>query len=333
MESMNILKQCQDRQVWDDYVFEHGGHPLQLWGWGEIKSLSSWWHAERLFLYSVDEAIMGAVQVLIRRLPWPLRSIAYVPRGPIVGADDRAELLDTLAKYVKKNFHSVALKIEPDSIDYKVPSGWKQTSNHILPPKTILLDLKLSESELLNNMAKKTRQYIRKSASEKVEIKRVRNREELDKCLAIYHETSKRAKFPIHSDQYYYDVANKLDDNSLLFAAYIDEQPAAFLWLAISASVAYELYGGMNEVGRQLRLNYALKWHAILRCKEWGLSLYDFGGLVDGGVSDFKLGWASEQTELAGTFDKPLSILYGIWESVLPAAKIIIRKIKSIFKR
>ena len=126
-------------------------------------------------------------------------------------------------------------------------------------------------------MAKKTRQYIRKSGAEAVIIRRVHTRNELDKCLAVYHETSKRAGFGLHSDQYYYDVFDKMGDYSPVFAAYVDEQPIAFLWLAISADTSYELYGGMNDLGQQLRANYALKWQAILKCREWGLMRYDFG--------------------------------------------------------
>lgn len=331
MKYMTMLRQCQGKQEWDDYVLEHGGHPLQLWGWGDLKTVHSW-AAERLFLANGDGEVIGAVQLLVRKLPWPFRSLSYVPRGPLVDEANREVLLNELAEYTNATYHSVALSIEPDSIEYDVPQGWIKPANHILPAKTIILDLTKTESELLADMIKKTRQYIRKSAAEAMKIKMVRSREDLDKCLEIYHETSKRAKFNLHSDQYYHDVFSKLGDHSPVFAAYVDDQPVAFLWLAISADTAYELYGGMNELGQQLRLNYALKWHAILKCKEWGLTRYDFGGLIEGGVSTFKMGWASQETELAGTFDRPLSMFYGIWGRGLPLVKKVVHRIKSLFR-
>jgi len=332
MVYMNMLRQCQDKQDWNDYILEHGGHPLQLWGWGDLKSVHGW-SANRLFLTSEEGDVSGAVQVIIRKLPSPFRSLSYVPRGPVVDEANREELLNLLADYVDRNYHSVALTIEPDSVEYAVPKGWIASKNHILSAKTIILDLAKTESELLNDMVKKTRQYIRKSAAEAIKIKMVRTREDLGKCLAIYHETAKRAKFKLHSDQYYYDAFSKLGDHSPVFAAYVDDQPVAFLWLAISADTAYELYGGVNETGQQLRANYALKWHAILKCKEWGLIHYDFGGMIDGGVSTFKLGWATNETELAGTFDRPLSIFYGVWRRSLPLGKKITRHVKGLFKR
>ncbi|HEU4830608.1 MAG TPA: peptidoglycan bridge formation glycyltransferase FemA/FemB family protein [Candidatus Saccharimonadales bacterium] len=326
---MTTLKVSYDKQQWDDYVLEHDGHPLQLWGWGNVKA-DHGWTAERLLAFNEDSVIVGAVQLLLRRLPPPLRSIAYVPRGPIADGDDREAVLSALVEYTKRVHHSVVLTIEPDSVDFVLPQGWIRSENRILPSRTVILNLDKSEPELLNDMAKKTRQYIRKSASEAMVIRPVTTREELDKCLAIYHATAKRAKFQLHSDHYYYDVFDKLGEYSQLYAAYVDDSPIAFLWLAISADTAFELYGGMNDLGQQLRANYALKWHVIRKCKEWGLSRYDFGGLIGEGVTTFKKGWTTEETDLAGTFDMPLSSWYGTWNKTLPKAKKIVQKLKSL---
>lgn len=329
MDNMIMFKQCQNKLEWDDYILERGGHPLQLWGWGDVKAAHGW-KAYRLFFNDDESNVIGAAQVLVRRLPWPLKSLVYVPRGPIIDDINRGEFLTKLAEYVKNTYHSVVVTIEPDSEEYTVPEGWIQSVNRILPSKTIILDLTKSESELLKDMSQKTRRYIRKSTKEKIQIKMVRNRDELSKCLGIYHQTSKRAKFDLHDDQYYYDVFDKLGDHSTVFAAYVDDQPVCFLWLAISVDTAYELYGAMNEMGQQLSLNYTLKWYALRKCKEWGLSRYDFGGLLDGGITTYKTGWADKETNLTGTFDYPLSIFYGIWSSGLPMAKKIIRKVKSL---
>ena len=329
---MTTLKICFDKQEWNNYVLEHHGHPLQLWEWGEVKA-NNGWAADRLFLRDNDDNIVGAAQILIRMLPWPLKSLAYVPRGPVTDESNREEMLNLLSNYVKTTHKSVALKIEPDCFDYKTPSGWVKSANYILPSRTISLDLNKPEDEILGDMENQTRRYIRKSAKSEVKIKRVTNREDLDKCLAIYHTTSKRAKFNLHSDQYYYDVFDKMKDFSPVFAAYVDDQLIAFLWLAISAEVAYEFYAGMSDAGRPLSVNHALKWYAIRKCKEWGLSRYDFGGLIEGGVEAFKMGWARQDTKLAGTFDKPLSIFYNVWEIALPKAKKITRRLKSIIKR
>ena len=320
------IQKCADREEWDEYVLEHGGHPLQLWGWGQLKTAHGW-TAERYFGYE-GEKIIGAAQVLIRPLPLPFRRFAYVPRGPVVKGEHAADLLNGIAERVKSEYSPVALSVEPDGVGFEKPEGWQRSVNKVLPAETIVLDLKKSESDLLAVMAKKTRQYIRKSAADGVTIKQVKNLQDLNACLDIYESTSSRAQFNVHSRQYYLDVYQLMGDHSPVFAAYSGGEPIAFLWMAISADVAFELYGGVNEVGQELRANYALKWHVIRKMKEWGLRTYDFGGFVEGGVTIFKQGWAEEETVLAGTFDKPLSPTYVLWSKILPFAKKTVQTIR-----
>lgn len=325
---MSELMRCQNKNEWDEYIIDHDGHPLQLWGWGELKSAHGW-SVERLFFYNNNSELVGAVQLLIKKLPLPFRALCYVPRGFVIDRDLEAEMLDALAIYSKKNYHAVMLKIEPDREEFKA-DGFVRTENYILPSKTIILDLNLPESDLMAAMAKKTRQYIRKSSSEPtMTIRQVKTRADLNRCLELYHQTADRANFSLHDDQYYYDAFDKLGDFSIIYAAYVDEKPVAFLWLTISGATAYELYGGMNEIGQNLRSNYALKWYAIKKCKEWGLGRYDFGGIIDGGVATFKRNWSESETELAGSFDRSLSKFYSSWNKWLPTAKKVIRKVKN----
>lgn len=324
------IHKVTDKEQWDDYALENGAHPLQLWGWGQLKSQHGW-SADRVFIYDED-VLVGAAQMLVRKLPQPLKAFAYVPRGPIAGAGWKPEYLDELADYAKRHFKAVTLSVEPDSEEFETPKGWVKSSNRILPPRTVLLDLTQNESQLLADMSKKTRQYIRKSAADGIVIKTVRTREELERCLDIYRETAGRAQFALHNEQYYIDVFNSLQDHSPVFAAYYNDAPVAFLWLAISEKTAYELYGGMSELGSDLRANYALKWYAIRKVKEWGLERYDFGGLINDGVNTFKLSWAVGDTNLAGTFDKPLSGFYSLWNKGLPSAKRLMQRLRALFK-
>ena len=326
---MISLTTCDNREEWDNFVLEQGGHPLQLWGWGQTKERHGW-KAERLIALDMNDRSIGGVQLLIRRLPGPFRALVYVPRGPVGDMRYTASVLDALANHAKSRHGAVAVSIEPDWAELPVlPDGWRKAENTILIPHTLILDLHQSEEKLLAPMSKKTRQYIRKSSNEKsIEIRQVKEREELEKCLQVYHETANRAGFALHEDQYYYDVFDSLGESSPVFAAYRDGWPIAFLWLAISASTAFELYGGMNQDGQDTRANYALKWHAIRKMREWGIERYDMNGLVSDGVSNFKRGFADHEDTLVGTYDKPLSPLYVMWAKGLPLGKKILRRLK-----
>lgn len=327
LKPMITVRPIENQTEWDEVLLEKGAHPLQLWGWGEVKAAHNW-RVQRVGVYRGEE-LFGAAQLLIRRLPWPLKALAYVPRGPICAAQDREGVLEELAHYAKKTYGAVALTIEPDWEGGLALPGWRRSTNTILIPRTLILDLTLSEDELMASMAKKTRQYIRKSAGEALEIRKVVSREELDACLAIYKQTAQRAGFALHADQYYYDVFDKLGEYSVLMGAFNDGQPVAFLWDVISATTSFELYGGMNDLGQQLRANYALKWQTIQRMKRWGIQRYDMNGLLNDGVSTFKQSFADHENMLAGTYDKPLSPLYIVWDKALPFGKTLLRKLKN----
>jgi peptidoglycan pentaglycine glycine transferase (the first glycine) len=324
---MITVEACETQQEWDGEVLERGGHPLQLWGWGEVKAARNW-QTRRVFVRK-DDKIIGVAQLLLRRLPKPFKSLVYVPRGPVCSEAEREEVLEALADYAKSEFQAVVLTVEPDWDEMPLAKGWHRSDNTILIPRTLILDLTKSEDELLEHMTKKTRQYIRKSGKESIEIRKVK-REELADCLEIYKQTAKRAGFSLHEDDYYYDVFDKLGDHSPVFAAFVNDRPVAFLWLVISEKTAFELYGGMNDEGQQLRANYTLKWYAVTTIKKWGIERYDMNGLLNDGVSTFKQGFADHEDMLAGTYDRPLSSLYVLWNKGLPAAKKVVRKIKSL---
>ena len=327
--NMTVVTTCTNKDEWDTFINQHSGHPLQLWAWGEVKAAHNW-SVERVFIQDGGQTI-GAVQLLIRALPKPFTALVYVPRGPVATTNDQTTIiLDALRHHAKQVYGAVVVTIEPDWEGEVAAPGWKKSNNTILIPRTLILDLTQSTDELQAAMAKKTRQYIRKSAGEAIDIRRVETREELDQCLALYKLTSQRAGFAVHTDDYYYDIFNQFGDNSPIYAAFSDKKAVAFLWLATSQSTAFELYGGMNDEGQSLRANYALKWYAIEQMKARGVTRYDFNGLLNDGVSTFKQSFARHETMLAGTYDYALSPLYIVWNKGLPLAKKLIRKLKSL---
>lgn len=309
-----------DKNDWDKYVQINNGHPLQLWGWGEVKSKHGW-KAHRLV---VSEHPWAGAQVLIRPLPKPFGCLAYIPRGP-VGQWSEAEYA-VLADYVKTTFRPVMLTMEPATEKLEMPKAWLHSSQTILLPRTVLLKLERSEEELLQGMSKKTRQYIRKSEKDGVTVRRAVTDGDIAKCLAIYHDTAKRAGFALHDDDYYLDVWRELGEASPVYVAEHEGQVVSFLWLVASDEIAFELYGGVTDAGQAVRANYVLKWQAICDLRESGVKHYDLNGLLNDGISSFKLSFSNgQETQLSGTFDAPLSPLYFFWKKALPLAKRIVR--------
>jgi len=321
------IESTSNAEYWDELVNDAGGHPLQLWGWGELKSRHRW-TAERLVVRDGD-TVLGLAQLLTRSLPGPFPDLVYCPRGPIALEMNPADLADLLANHVRASRNALALSIEPDETAFTLNAKWRRAKNHILPARTLILDLTRPEDQLLASMTKKHRQYVRKSQREpSLSIRPVTTEAQLAACLAVYQETAERAEFGLHEHSYYTDAFALLGSRGHIWASYEQDQPVAFLWIAASDRTAFELYGGMNARGQALRANYALKWHAITAMKARGVHRYDFGGLINDGVTTFKKGFAEHEDLLVGTWDYPLSAWYGVWGSMLPLGKRVVRMLR-----
>jgi peptidoglycan pentaglycine glycine transferase (the first glycine) len=310
------LREIHDAGEWDRLVDANPwGHPLQLWGWGEGKRESGW--SARRFLTG-----SAAAQVLLWPIPKLGRRIAYLPRGPVAEPGSKAanEMLGELAEWARGE-QVLYLRAEPAWRQGKFPKGWKRAKHQIQMSQTYVINLGLGESELQAAMSHKHRQYTRKAERDGVTVKRVQD-QDLGPMYAIYTETAKRAGFGIHPGEYYAKLHSELGEHSYLYYANYQGRPVAFLWLAASGRTAYELYGGVNEAGGEVRANYFLKWRAIMDMKAAGYEVYDFNGRVTEGVARFKEGFGPEEVDWVGTWDYPLnSVMYQAWETLWPVAK------------
>lgn len=321
-----------DSGEWNALVEDLKGHPLQKWGWGELKSAHNW-NATRL-LVAKDGQPVAAAQVLHRHLPIPFKSLSHVPRGPVfadalTGAD-RTAIIDDIVAWVKKNVGGVGITIETDldATDAVAVTGGVPSPNPILYPTTLILDTTVTEDELMAQASKTTRYDIRKGAKNNLDIRRVESDEDLEKVLFTYRENANRAGFALHDDSYYRDLHHMLGEDSYLVACFHEGEVASFVWLARSGQTYWELYASANDAGRKLRANAPVKWHAIMQAKADGAPRYDMNGLLNDGISEFKRSFSKHENELQPSVDVAFSPLYSVWNKALPTAKKVIRKVR-----
>jgi lipid II:glycine glycyltransferase (peptidoglycan interpeptide bridge formation enzyme) len=336
-----VVSTVTDRAAWDGLVGTLGGHPLQLWGWGEVKATGPW-RVHRLRV-AEGERTVGLAQVLVRRLPFPFRALSYVPRGPVVAPSDpdapvgygvgdeamRRTVTTAVVDWCRRNVGGVGVSLEPDwpaGTAVTIP-GAQPGPEPILCESTLILDLTRTPDELTAAMSRTTRSDVRKGGRD-VEIRRVTDEAELRDVLGVYHETAVRAGFMLHSDAYYLAVHRELGDASVVVAAFRDGKPCSFVWDAVSGTTAFELYGGVNDAGRKARANAPVKWHAVQLAQEAGLLRYDMNGLLNDGISEFKRSFAEHEDLLVGTLDVPFSPLYRVWVKAIPWGKKAVRALR-----
>ena len=137
------VEESHNPAQWDALVKQSGGHPLQLWGWGELKSAHRW-RAERLIVRDGD-TVVGLAQILSRALPKPFPKFVYCPRGPIVLEAATGDVADAIAEHVQATRKALAVSLEPDETAFQLGRSWRRAKNHVLPARTLILDLQQSD--------------------------------------------------------------------------------------------------------------------------------------------------------------------------------------------
>ena len=292
--------------------------------------------------------------------------VIYVPKGPLLNWSDaslRQHVLQDLREFSQKH-SAIFIKIDPDLeigngipgssgsgetqlgssiLDELKASGWQFSDEQIQFRNTVLINLELSESELLANMKQKTRYNINLAMRKGVTI-RTGTPADFDMLFRMYAETSVRDGFVIRNDAYYREVWSTFMANQpTMFAdqpiaealvAEVDGSPVAGAIIFRFARKAWYLYGMSSMSHRDKMPNYLLQWEAIKRFKAAGCTTYDLWGAPDEfiesdplwGVYRFKEGLGGTVHRFLGAWDLPTNrMLYRLYSKTLPGLMDIMR--------
>jgi lipid II:glycine glycyltransferase (peptidoglycan interpeptide bridge formation enzyme) len=296
---------------WDRFVASHPqAHLLQTSSWGELKSRFGW-SAERVALSDPSQNITAGAQILYRRLPPGMGTLAYVPKGPLVDWQDSAHIeaaltvLDRAARARK----AIALTIEPNLLDRPehadrlVRAGFVPGAATIQPRRTLLIDLSADEEAILAAMKSKTRYNIRLSMRKGVTVRQghAADVETFNGLLAV---TGDRSRFGVHSPAYYsaaFDLFGRDNQVSLFLAEYQGEPLAGLMVFALGDSAWY-FYGASSDAHRDLMAPYAVQWAAMCWAKARGCATYDLWGVPDEDEEMLEAQFAQRQDGLWGVY-------------------------------
>ncbi|MFH0852248.1 MAG: peptidoglycan bridge formation glycyltransferase FemA/FemB family protein [bacterium] len=350
------------KRDWNRFVMEQNGSFLQSYEWGEFQRLLG---REVFFLRDINW------QALIVKYQMPLgKNYLYCPHGPVLAANIKIcgflEQLQDLAKKEK----SVFLRVEPLTnpsgiVRGKLANCTKEDlselcfvkSKDIQPHKTLVLDLNLSEGELLAEMHEKTRYNIGLARRRGVTVKTAKyNGEDFNNFWDLLNQTARRQKIRLFGEEYYrkqLEIGNnaphpplnlrgggntsaipslilregegELNFQDLLFIAEFQDKPIAANMVNIFGGRATYLHGGLDNEYRSLMSPHLLQWEQIKYTKNIGCKIYDFWGCDEQkwpGVSRFKRGFGGREIEWCGTHDY---IFDKFWYKIYKVARIILR--------
>ncbi len=283
---------------WNQFLTKYpDAHLLQTGEWGELKKDFGW---EPVRIISGE----AGVQILFRRLPLGF-TIAYMPKVSSeqlsVGSERLWREVDTVCKMNR----AVFLKVEPDAWEELSLDAWRvavRTSPHnIQPPRTIVLDIKKSEGEILAGMKQKTRYNIRLAAKKGVTV---RPWDDLTAFHTMMSVTGERDGFGVHSKAYYqraYQLFHPQGKCELLLAEY-EGKPLASLMVFANGRRAWYVYGASNNEERNRMPTYLVQWEAIRWAKARGCEEYDLWGVPD-----------EDEETLEAQFEKRSDGLWGVY--------------------
>lgn len=316
---------------WENFLAKYpDAHVLQSNPWGKLKSEFAW---EASYVISK----VAGVQILFRKLPLGFR-IAYIPKGP-VGKNwtDLWAQTDQLCREKKAIF----LRVEPDiwedqALDVgQIFDGFIGDCPCIQPRRTIVVDLRNSEDEILARMKQKTRYNIH--LAEKKDVK-VEESDDVDAFYNLMINTGERDQFGIHAKKYYTRALELFgkDGSGRLFLASYQNLPIAGIIVFRRGKRTWYFYGASGELERNRMPTYLLQWEAMRWAKKNGCTEYDLWGVPDENLDTleanfetrmdglwkvyrFKRGFGGELKRSAGAWDKVyqpmLYKLYSWWIS------------------
>jgi len=322
---MEIIEICE-KDIWNNFIFSHTKKTesefLQSWEWGTFQKelgRKAW------FLAIKDKGqIVGQALIIKHNLPFG-KSYFYFPRGPISSSSNK-EIFKELIKKIKnlaEKEKAIFFRwdIKDDKFNFKDFTKIKD----LQPSKTIILDLKKSEIELLEKMHPKTRYNIRLAEKHGVKIFKSNEAKYLNIFLDLLHQTAEREKFKIYSDNYYKNLLNSEPRLATLYLAeYQGRILAAHLLIFFNHTATY-LHGASSRENKQVMAPYLLHWQTIQQIKKEDIYFYDFWGIDKNkwpGVTRFKVNFKGQEISYPGTFELPLS---KIWYYLYRLSKLCFR--------
>ncbi len=312
---------------WDAFVENHPqGSLLQTTKWAQLKNHFGW-RSHRVWLRREGRLVAGA-QVLFRSAYLGMVRIGYIPHGPLVAWQDEDQVSVLMNQIDRACYEHRAglLKMEPlvwlphdgDDGGPMVTDGdmlsrqeWLAIceahglvaeTDTIQPPRTLLVDLRPPQEEILQTMKQKTRYNIRLAERKGVAV-REGSLDDMATFNALMQQTAERDAFGVHQPAYYRTAFELFAPQhaAMFLADYEGEALAALMVFQTGQRAAY-LYGASSNEQRQRMPAYALQWAAMCWAKARGCTVYDLWGVPDYDEATLEAQFTERQEGLWGVY-------------------------------
>jgi lipid II:glycine glycyltransferase (peptidoglycan interpeptide bridge formation enzyme) len=323
---MNLIELTEEHsRKYNDFVSRHSsGSFLQAWEWGQLQHEYS---NKKIFRFFVEEG--STVLLAAQAIRTPLfagQFYIYIPYGPVVASENDVDTFQFFLEKLKERFSSaVCIRIEPKYNPPQKSLLGKKTIN-IQPGKTVVVNLAVSDEDLMSAMHPKTRYNIKVAQKHGVDIHSefvIQNGHGLyyKEAIELILSTAKRQGYVTHPFSYYEKIVNFFAINKRSADIKVAIYKAIYKRALVATAIIVDfgktrtyLFGGSSPDNRNVMAPHLLHFQAMIDAKANGLTEYDFDGIEtsvgkEAGFARFKLGFGGHIVSYSGAYDL---VLHGL---------------------
>jgi len=289
---------------------------LQSKGWAILKEAQGW-QSHRLagFLGLQRDLPAGIKLLYLPELGLGLRASGFKVSG--IKLKNLLTEIQEVAKREHLTLARLEFFIEFNEADTKAitqaerflaKAGLKKSPEEMQPEYRQLIDLTLSEENLLAQMKPKGRYNVRLAQRKGVIVKQSND---VAIFYKLYAGAAKRDGFTPRSQQYFNDLMVSMGAHAQIYFAWLGRQSLASALIIFSQGRASYLYGGSSSAHRSVMAPYLLHWQIIQDAKAAGAKIYDLLAIAPGasdnhkfsGLRRFKEQFGGYSVRVLGSYD------------------------------
>jgi len=331
---------------WDDFLeaTPDAGFMQASW-WADFRVTTGFEHFGAI-LRDGREIVGGA---MVQRLSYDDEScFYYIQDGPVTPADESigGEVYEAVLEAIEA--HRVT---ETRTVSHlRIEPRWRRLpefasglltparDRYVEPRKSLWIDLRPPEEEILGRMKPKGRYNIRVAQRHGVVVVEDTSERGVADFIGLYEETSYRQGFGAKPPCYFRPLVGLLSSlgrGALFFAEHRGRRLAGALVVYFGRRATY-FYGGSSVAERQVMAPYLLHFEIMRRCKSMGHEWYDLWGVAPENqpdhpwqsISGFKRKLGGVDIDLVPTLDYVYDA--GAYERYLPSQHELVESPEAI---
>lgn len=247
-----------------------------------------------------------------------------IPCGPLIDWQDVKVVKEAMTRIaeIARMEKCVFVRIRPQLMISKQnlgllkDLGLRKSPMHLAAEHTVMINLKLSEEELLAGMRRQTRYEVRRASKQGIKVTKSNSKEIFKEFHAVQLATARRQGFvPPNAETLMAEREAFGDDIQIYVARTVENEPIAYGMMINDGHEGDYYEAASTDLNRKMPGAYALLWQAMRDLKTAGCERFNLWGIAPkgqpwhryAGVTTFKTGFGGEVVEYVPAHDMVIS--------------------------